>query len=319
MSVEQYVIGVDLGGTNIKCGLVSKNGNIIIKEEIRSNAGKGPDAVVKQILKGIKLVMKENRDKVIGVGIGSPGVVIHKSGSVENPPNFPGWKKVSLAKLITKEIQKEVHLENDANAAAIGELIFGAGKSLRNFIMVTLGTGVGGGLIIDGKIYHGENGAAGEIGHVSIDGNGPKCNCGSFGCIEAYVGNQYLINRVKGELQIKRNSLIHNLLAVKGTELSPKLIHEAAQLGDPYAKSVIKEVGSNIGIALASIVNLLDVTNVVIGGGVSGFGIPMFNATSKMLKERVLTSLKSKVKVVPAKLKNEAGILGASALVFYNS
>lgn len=319
MPAEKFAVGVDLGGTNIKVGLVSSKGKIVRKEELKSNANKGPDAIIKQIIKGINLVMKGNADKVIGVGIGSPGVVIHKTGSVENPPNFPGWKKVPLGKLINNAVKKEVFLENDANAAAIGELIFGAGKSFKNFIMVTLGTGVGGGLIIDGKIYHGESGAAGEIGHISIDGKGAKCNCGSYGCIEAYIGNQYLIKRVEEELCSKKNSLIHKLIGKKGSKLSPKLIHEAAQMGDDYAKSIIKDVGSNLGIALASIINLLDVTNIVIGGGVSGFGALLFNSTRRRVKERVLKSLKNKITIVPAKLKNEAGILGASALVFYNS
>ena len=319
MIEDRLAVGVDLGGTAIKVGLVSPKGKILKKEELKSHAEKGPDAVVKQIIKGINLVAEGNWEKIIGVGIGSPGSVFIKKGTVENPPNFPGWGKVPLGSMIKKKIKKDVYVENDANAAAIGELIFGAGKAFDNFVLITLGTGVGGGVIINKEIYRGENGAAGEIGHMTIDGNGPKCNCGSYGCIEAYIGNSYLIARVLKELHQYPKSKIHRLMKDDGSSLTPKLIHEAALLNDKYARSIIEDIGLKLGVVLGSVVNLLDVTNIIIGGGVSGFGELLFNAVEKRTKERVMKPLKEKIKVIPAKLKNEAGVKGASALVFYKS
>ncbi|MHB9013952.1 MAG: ROK family protein, partial [Ignavibacteriaceae bacterium] len=185
---EKYAIGVDLGGTNVKVGIVSQNGKIIKKVSVETKAQGGPKKVIQQIKKGIDEVLNKNELRIHGIGIGSPGTVSTKKGTVEDPPNLPGWGKVNLGKIIQKEFKINVKVENDANAAAIGEMIYGAGKSYESFVMVTLGTGVGGGIIYNRKLFRGEFGAAGEIGHISIDINGPQCKCGSFGCVETYLG-----------------------------------------------------------------------------------------------------------------------------------
>jgi glucokinase len=316
---EKYAVGVDLGGTNIKIGIVTQKGKIIKKISLSSKAEGGPEKVIKQIKLGVKEILSGNKNKIRGIGIGSPGVVSVKKGTVENPPNFPGWTKVNLGSIIRKELDIDCHVENDANAAAIGEMIFGSGKRYNSFVMITLGTGVGGGIIINRKLYRGEIGAAGEVGHITINYNGPRCNCGSYGCIEAYVGNNYLISRVKSDLTSLPNPRILKLVKNDLNLLTPIIINKAAENGDAFAKSVINEMGEQIGSALASVSNLMDVSTFIIGGGVSGFGKPLFNAINKSLVERVITSLRNRVKVLPAKLKNEAGIKGASALVFYKS
>ncbi len=316
---ERYAVGVDLGGTNIKIGIVSNKGKLLDKLSISSKAEGGPDKVVKQIKIGVKEILSGSKRKIKGIGIGSPGVVSVKKGTVENPPNFPGWTKVNLGNIISKEFGIPCFVENDANVAAIGELIFGTGKKYNSFVMITLGTGVGGGIILNKKLYRGEIGAAGEVGHITINYNGPRCNCGSYGCIEAYVGNNYLINRIKSELSARPNQKILKLAKNDLALLTPLIINQAAESGDSYAKSVISDMGEQIGAALASVSNLMDVSTFIIGGGVSGFGVPLFTSINKSLVERVITSLRNRVKVLPAKLKNEAGIKGASALVFYKS
>ncbi|MBS4036370.1 MAG: ROK family protein, partial [Ignavibacterium sp.] len=182
----------------------------------------------------------------------------------------------------------------------------------------TLGTGVGGGVVFNKKIFRGEYGAAGEIGHISIDVNGPKCNCGSYGCIEAYIGNQYLKDRVRSELTNHTNSKIWELIDNDLANVSPRIIQDAAELNDSYAKSVIQNMGVQLGTAFASISNVLDISTFIIGGGVAGFGKPLFDMIHKTTVERVLTPIRPRVKVIPAKLKNDAGIKGASSLVFYN-
>lgn len=313
----RYAIGVDLGGTSIKIGIVSSEGKTLKKVSLNTEAEKGPDYVIKQIKKGIDSILVANKINLKGIGIGAPGVVTLKTGTVENPPNFPGWEKVELGKIIKKEFGLPVHIENDANAAAVGELIFGAGKKYNSFIMVTLGTGVGGGVIIDKKLYRGEFGAAGEVGHITIDFNGPKCNCGSFGCVEAYIGNQYLVNSIRNELPSHPDSLVHKLIEQDYINLTPKIIDTAAEQGDEYAESVIKDTGRYLGSALASVSNLLDISTFIIGGGVAGFGKPLFDEVIKTASSRVLKPLQNRVKVLPAKLKNDAGIKGASALVYY--
>ncbi len=319
MSKSKFAIGVDLGGTSIKVGVVSKEGKIEKKISVDTLADGGPDIVIHQIKKGIDLVLDKYIKQVVGIGIGSPGVVAAKKGMVEHPPNLPGWEKVPLGKIIEKAYKIDTFVENDANAAAVGELIFGAGKDLENFIMVTLGTGVGSGIIINGKLYRGETGAAGELGHITIDYKGPQCNCGNIGCVETYVGNNYMVERVSVELGNHPESKIFELLDNNLGQLSPKIICDAANSGDQYAKSVVVETGRYLGFGLASVVNLLDISKIIIGGGVAGFGKMLFDSIQDTIKERTLKSLKDRIEVLPAKLKNEAGILGASALVFYQS
>ncbi len=311
-------IGVDLGGTNIKIGIVSSNGKILKKTSIKTEAHQGHEKVIENIKSGIKEILKSNKQKIKGIGIGCPGVINVKKGTVENPPNIPGWKKVKLGSIIQKEFKIDVCVENDANAAAIGEMIFGAGKKYSSFIMVTLGTGVGGGIVFNKKIFRGEFGAAGEIGHISIDGNGPACNCGSYGCIEAYIGNQYLKDRVRIELADQSDSKIWELIDNDLSNVSPRIIQNAAEFGDKYAQSIIHSMGVQLGTVFASLSNVLDISTFIIGGGVAGFGKPLFETICKTATARVLTPLRPRVKVIPAKLKNDAGIKGASALVFYN-
>jgi glucokinase len=319
MPKKKYAIGVDLGGTSIKIGLVDEKGKIAEKVSIDSLANDGPKAVVSQIKKGIKQLLKKDGHKILGIGVGSPGTIRIKKGTVEDPPNFPGWGKIHLGNLIKKEFKVEVFVENDANAAAIGELIYGAGRKYENFIMITLGTGVGGGIIINKKIYRGEVGGAGELGHVTIDAEGVPCKCGSFGCVEAYIGSNYLIERVKTELQRVKKSILLELCGNNLDKLNPQIIHEAAERGDQFAGSVIIDTGKRLGYGLSNAVNIMDIATIIIGGGVAGFGELLFTSVEETLKSRVMKPFQSRVVVIPAKLKNEAGIKGASALVFYKS
>jgi glucokinase len=313
----KYAIGVDLGGTSIKMGVVSNEGKIKTKLSLPTKAKRGPEFVIKQIVYGIKELEKKSKVKIEGVGIGSPGSIIQKKGTVENPPNLPGWKKVHLGKLVSKATGLNVTVDNDANAAAIGEMIYGAGKNMNSFIMVTLGTGVGGGIIIDRKIYRGERGAAGEIGHITVNYNGRKCKCGSRGCVETYIGNSYLIDEVKKNLPKHKNSKIRKIINDDLSLLSPKVISEAFESGDDYAAEIIEQAGKMLGYGIASVVNLLDISNIIIGGGVAGFGKPLFSAVKGSVKERVMIPFKGNISVRRAKLKNDAGIKGAASLVFY--
>jgi len=316
---EKYAVGVDLGGTNIKIGIVSDKGKLVKSISIKTEADCGPKTVIANIIKGVETIISKNKLKIQGIGVGCPGVVAIKKGIVENAPNLPGWKNVKLGPIIKKKFGYKVHLENDANAAAIGELMFGAGKKFDSFVMVTLGTGVGGGIVFNKKIFRGEFGAAGEIGHISIDVNGLKCNCGSTGCIEAYAGNSYLKEKIRSELKDYPDSKVWKLIDNDLSKVSPRIIQAASEKKDAYAKFVIERMGKQLGAALASLSNLLDISTFIIGGGVAGFGKPLLDSARKTISERVLLPLRPRVLVIPAKLQNEAGIKGASSLVFYNN
>lgn len=316
MGTSRYSLGVDLGGTTVKFGIVSESGKIKKRLSLETFAEDGPEAVIQQIKKGIHKILKNHKKPIEGIGIGSPGLVTSKKGIVKTPPNFPGWDEVSLGSIIKKEFKTNVFVENDANAAAVGELIFGAGQQFNDFVMITLGTGVGGGIIFDKKLFKGTTGAAGEIGHLKIKCDGITCKCGGTGCLEAYTGINYLIKIVTDRL--KNNTSILNDWVNSGDHiLTPKLIHEAAKQGDQFAIEVIEKVGKNVGSGLSSVVNVLDITNIIIGGGVAGFGSFLFNPLTATLIDNVMSSMKERIKVKPAKLKNNAGIKGASALVFY--
>lgn len=317
-SKNKYAVGVDLGGTNIKIGVVSDSGKLIRTNYLKTEAELGPKKVIKNICSGLEKILSENQLSIKGIGVGCPGVINIKTGIVEVAPNLPGWKNIKLGPIIRKEFGYNVSVENDANAAAIGELIFGAGKKYSSFIMITLGTGVGGGIVFNKKIFRGQYGAAGEIGHLSIDLNGAKCNCGSTGCIEAYTGNHYLKEIVKGELPDFPKSKIWKIIDGDLNKITPKIIQNALELGDKYANSVVARMGEQLGAALASICNVLDIHNFIIGGGVAGFGKPLFDSIKITITKRTL-SKKYPVLVIPAKLKNEAGIKGASSLVFYKN
>lgn len=312
----KYIIGVDLGGTYIKAGIVSTKGELLNEFSLPSHAEIGPNAVAEQIAVAVeKLQSQMPYDTPLGVGIGSPGMVDLDGGTVKYPPNFTNWQVFRLGEEVNKRVGLRVEVENDANAAAIGELKFGAGRGLKNFIMITLGTGVGGGFIVDGKIFRGEKGGAAEIGHTTIDYNGPLCNCGNYGCVEAYVGQKYLSRRVAEQLPSHPDSLINNLIEGNVEKLEPKLISVAASKGDKFALQVWKDVGMYVGIAVASAFNLFDIGTLIVGGGVAKAGKPLLDSIEHTVKARVLSPLKPRIKVIQAQLENSAGILGAAALI----
>lgn len=311
----EYIIGVDLGGTFIKAGPVSKNGNLLYEISIPSQAEIGPDSVVAQIAKAVRTITeKYPHDKLIGVGIGSPGLVDLDGGTVKYPPNFKNWTVFRLGEETQRATGVRVEVENDANAAAVGEMKFGAAKGMTNFIMITLGTGVGGGVVIDGKVFRGHSGGAGEIGHITVDFDGPQCKCGNRGCVEAFVGQKYLSQRVLEQLIHHHDSLINKLIDSSVEQLEPKIISQAAEQGDSFALEVWKETGMYIGVAIASTFNLFDISTAIIGGGVAKAGKPLFDSITETVKSRVLSPLRPQVKIIPAALEN-SGILGAAALI----
>jgi glucokinase len=318
-STKKFAVGVDLGGTKIKVGVVDSTGTLLHDTIVPTEADQGPEHVIQQIAKGIHRLLDSSGNMhgdFIGIGIGAPGTVDLNGGTVKYPPNFPNWGVVMLGDEINKIFNLRVEVDNDANAAAVGEAKFGAAVGDPDFIMITLGTGVGGGIIMNGKIFRGTTGGAGELGHISIDYDGPRCNCGNYGCIEAYVGQKYLSKRTIEKLKDHPDSKIFELSKGDMNEVEPYLISQAANQGDQFALGVFKEMGTLIGVALATILNILDFRLVVVGGGVANAGKPLFDAMNESARSRVLAPMKDDVRVIPAKLGNHAGILGAAALLF---
>jgi glucokinase len=316
LSRFEVVIGVDLGGTSVKAGLVDPKGEVLYQNKFPTNADKGPAVVIEQIHLAVQDAMKNrNGAEVRGIGIGAPGVV-DDEGVVKAPPNFADWDEVPLKAELTKLFGGcPIGIENDANAAALGESKYGAGKEIPNFLFVIWGTGVGGGIILDRKIFRGPTGGAGEIGHVCIDYNGPLCNCGSRGCVEAYVGQRYLSQRTAARIRAHPESKIWQLAEGDPANIEPKIISEAAHDGDVLAKEILLEAGELLGTALAGVMNVMDLRVSIIGGGLSASGDFVMAAVQDAVVRHVLKPLKKDIRVLAARLGNNAGILGAAGLV----
>ncbi len=319
MEEKTFAIGIDLGGTSIKAASVGRTGSIMQQMSVDSKASIGPAAVIEQLHVAIREILsRHNVADCLGIGIGSPGVVDER-GVVKYPPNFAHWSDVPLAEAIRKDQPMRVEVENDANAAAIAESKFGAGIDHKDFLFVIWGTGVGGGIIIDRKIFRGSQGGAGEIGHITIDHNGPDCNCGSRGCIESYIGQRYLSTHARHLLERLGKSApptkISELVGGNLDKIEPYIISMAAEQGDKVAREILEEAGELLGYALASALNILDLRIVVIGGGISAAPHYVYEAIESALRERVLKPYKPDVRVIRAKLGNTAGAIGAASLV----
>ena len=319
ISKKKFAIGVDLGATTIKAGVVETNGSIPDLLSIDTKAIKGPKVVIQQIIFTIQeLFGRHKPSECLGIGIGAPGIVSIDSGTVESPPNFADWGKVDIAKDVRKTFKLPVFVENDANCAAIAEARYGAGIEFKDFLFVIWGTGVGGGIIIDRKIFRGPHGGAGEIGHVSIDYNGRLCNCGNYGCIESYIGQRYLSQRTKEILTSSKDDIptkLEHLVDGNLNKLNPEIISQAAEEGDQTAIGVLEEAGELLGCALASILNVLDLRVVVIGGGISAAPAFVYESIITSLRSKILKPQKDRIKVIRAKLGNDAGIIGAASSV----
>jgi glucokinase len=207
-----------------------------------------------------------------------------------------------------------VHVDNDANCAALGEAWFGAGREYNSFVGLTLGTGVGSGIIINRKVHTGDHGFGGEFGHVSIDYNGPLCGCGNRGCVEAYIGNSYLSAEAVRVLREAPGSQLHQCAVETPGLMTPLMLSEAADAGDQAAYGVLRNAGRMLGYCVASVANLLDITTFIIGGGVSAAGAPLFEGIESAARERTLIVHRNNLLILPAALGNDAGMLGAAAL-----
>ena len=369
----EYSIGVDLGGTDIKAGLVSSVGGISCRVVLPTDVEVGgPKVVAARIAEAVRQVLvkaetttaqaisklgktlqspssrAEKSDskhgghddtREIWIGLGAPGLIIAETGVVHFSPNFPGWSDIPLVDYVNAELAK-LHLpktaandnsqphgnerirgwkpllrgmDNDVNAMTLGELRHGAGVGYKNIVALTLGTGVGGGVVIDGKVYHGSQNTAGELGHTVIEPNGRYCGCGNQGCLEAYAGAKNIVERTQEKIETGRSTILAKAIK-NGTALTPRQIAEAAHASDKVAMEIFAETGRYIGVALTSIAHILNPQIAIIGGGIAEAG-------EKLLFEPIRTELSKRAMDIPARMKiikahlgNDAGIVGAAML-----
>ncbi len=314
-----YAIGVDLGGTSIKVALV-KRGEGIVREASRpTEAERGPEHILNLIADLITNVASEiGLSHVVGIGVGAPGSIDLRQQTVAYPPNLPGWGVIDVEEELQKRLGRalRVVVDNDANVAGLGSAFFGAGRSFPSFIMITLGTGVGGAIIYEKKLFRGMTGAAGEIGHMTIDYDGPPANSGVRGAVEAYLGNSFLTDHARRLLQAHPESQVFALLGPDLEGLTPRHLHEAAQAGDVAAREVLAWAGQKLGCVLGAVINLLDIRKIIVGGGVSAAGDFILQPARETVRAYVLTGLRDGIEILQETLGNEAGMLGAAYLIF---
>jgi glucokinase len=315
MRKRDLIIGVDVGATFIKVGLLDTSGNILKKSAFSTTEYSLRDKLIDRIVREVREISGADEYRVLGLGIGVPGPVDYKKGIIYNLTNVKGWKNVFLRDILKKKTGFSVFIDNDANAACAGESRWGAARGCRDIVCITLGSGVGTAVMIDGNIYRGRGYSAAEMGHICIDKNGPKCNCGANGCIETFLGNSYIVKDVVKELKQGKKSILLRLADGHYGNITPKLIDKAAKMGDRFCVDVWKKAGENLGIGLAGIVNTLNPEIIVIGGGLSKAGKPLFDSVRDTVKNRAIKIFTKDLKIRRARFIEDSGTAGAAALV----
>jgi len=306
--VAQVVIGVDLGGTNLRTALLSADGDILDKRKEPTHAADGWKKVVARLVDNInqqREIARQRGQHVMAVGVGAPGVIRMDKGIVVKSPNFPDWNNLPLRDELEKVLHVPVIIENDANAAALGEQWRGAGCGIDSMILLTLGTGVGGGIILNNKIWQGADGMAGEIGHMTLIPDGRPCGCGNTGCLEMYASARGIVQSYREASGITETT--------QASEVTSEMVYRAARNGDSVALQVMKDMGRLLGIGIASLINIFNPQMIVLGGGVKDSWDLFIGATHEEVMRRAFQVPAERTKIVPSLLGDDAGMIGAAA------
>lgn len=301
----RYLIGIDIGGTNIKFGAVSPEGEILLERSCPiSEKDKTQNGTISKLVEIVNETKRMMKGKCAGIGVGVPGFIDFKNEKITVSPNFPMWRNFPLPKILREVFSEKTSVDNDANAFAVGEGWRGSARNMKSFIGITLGTGVGGGVVLEGKIWRGEDGSAGEFGHITVDEDGPPCNCGSRGCVESYVSS-YGLKRIAEKVYGESNPLI------RCREDLPLKLHELAKKGDEKAKRVFFEAGKKLGIGIAIVGNLLNIEGVIVGGGIGRALHFLIPGIKEELNFRLQPLPRKRLKILKSALFERANIIGA--------
>jgi glucokinase len=317
--MTRFAIGVDLGGTNLRVAAVNENGGLFDQLSLETLVERGREDVVDRLANGILQLVSRWKDRyqLAGIGVGIPGILRMKEGVLVASPNLPGWENFNVRAQIARRLNSPFFLENDANAAALGEKWIGSGKNVEHLCFLTMGTGIGGGLILNGKIWHGASGMAAELGHVTIYGEKSRlCACGNRGCLEAYAAASAVVKAAHEMLEAGTASEGLKQLAASNQKLTSALIYRLAKEGDPSAREIYDQVGRALGTAIANFINIFDIDVFVLGGGAVDawdvFEKSMFEEVAK----RSYVYRNDPREIVKSSLGSQAGIFGAAYLAF---
>lgn len=316
---DEYFVGVDVGGTKVAAGLVNSAGEITHQMRtpmVATEAVAGLAAVTSAIdsVRAAAAASLESTNLISAIGICAPGPLNPLTGVVVNPPNLPGWRNFPLGAEVSNAYRLPVRVDNDANAAALAESVWGAGRGYRNVFYATIGTGIGTGIVFDGRIYHGRTGAAGEGGHMSIDYRGPRCGCGKLGCIEALASGPAIARRASERIAAGYKSSIVERAGGNLDRLTSEMVSQAYLAGDALAKRVLQETAMFLAVWLGNIVDLLEPDVMILGGGAASMLRPFFAEIREQLPEWCVNSQCQDIPLLPAHYGPEAGIAGGAAL-----
>ena len=317
---RRYVVGVDIGGTNIVVGVMPEDGSaelVMRSQPTRADLGAEVvvDRVVQMVEDAITIARAETgvpREAFAGVGIGAPGPLDRKQGVVIVAPNL-GWKNLPLRDLVQERVGLPATLDNDANCATLGEWWTGAARGGRNVIGITIGTGIGGGIIFDGRLFHGSSDVAGEIGHTTIDSTGRRCKCGNYGCLEAYASGTAIAERAREALEIGEVSLLPDLAHGRLDRITAAMVYEASERGDALAREIVRDTARFLGAGIANLLNTFNPDVVVIAGGVTQAGEALFEPLRAEVRRRAFKPAVDACRIVPGTLPGTAGVVGAVA------
>ena len=313
--MSEVIIGVDLGGTNVKTALVSKDKQVLGKDARPTPEESTPEAVMAVMVESVDAVLDSaglGRDAVVAAGFGAPGPMNWQTGVVYEPPSLKGWKNVPLAAEMNKRLGVPCFVDNDANVACYGEYWLGAGQGVDSMVLLTLGTGVGGGIVVSGQLLRGIDGTAAEIGHLKVQRNGRLCGCGGHGCLEAYGSVTGMVRTAVEGIEAGRETILTEICGGDLNDLTGKMVSDAVEQGDEFARWVMEETGAWLGLGIASLVNLLNPEKVVLCGGMIAAGDVLFDPIRRTVKAETFEVPGNRAEIVPAGLGADSGVLGAA-------
>ncbi len=316
--MDKIALGIDLGGTKLDAGIMNSSGNLNARMRCQTEAQKGPNSVINKIKFIIEsLIKQQNIQKrdIAGIGIGIPGFIDSYNGKIAALTNLPGWENIPLSDIIKSAFNLPVKIDNDANVAAYGEYLYGSGSGTNNFFYMTVSTGIGGGIIVNGKAYHGANHGAGEIGHIIIDMNGEKCSCGNYGCFEAMASGTAMAKFAEKAMDMGHKSIINEIAGNRA--IKAEHVFEAAVKGDSLAVELVNKEALYLGIGICNTIAMYNPERIAIGGGISNQWDVLYPKIMETVKNRALKHNLKACDIVKAELGSNSGIIGAAALILH--
>lgn len=311
---RRLVLAADLGGTRLRAALADLEGRFLRRLEWATEAERGRQALLERIVALIQQVRGDTPDEdLLGIGVGTPGPLDPTTGVVLSAPNMPGWVDLPLQAVLEERLGLPVRLVNDANGAALGEWVYGAGRGHQNLVYITISTGIGGGVIADGRLLLGHRGLAGEVGHMTLQADGPRCNCGNYGCWEALASGTAIGRDGAEEVRAGRSALLQQLCRGQPEQVDARMVGQAAAQGDAAASEIIKRAARYCGVGMVNLLHLYSPEIILVGGGVAKLGDLLFRPMRRAVREQAMPAYRN-VPIDPASLGENMGLLGAVAL-----